>query len=56
VEAKQTELDRTFKRKKEMIETPHKTKEAKARDRAKKEKDTSRILGENRKKEKTKLR
>jgi WD40 repeat protein len=51
-EAERAELDSTFKLKKEMVETNHKTKEAKVRDRAKKEKDKSRILSENRKKEK----
>jgi hypothetical protein len=51
-EAERADLEMTFKMRKEMIESTHKSKEAKIRELAKKEKDKNRILSENRKKEK----
>jgi WD40 repeat protein len=51
-EAERQDLEMTFKMKREMIESTHKSKEAKIREDAKKEKDKNRILSENRKKDK----
>jgi hypothetical protein len=49
-EAGRAELEMSFKMKKEMIESTHKTKEARIREEAKKEKNKNQILSENRKK------
>ena len=51
-EAERADFEMTFKMRKEMIESTHKSKEAKIREGAKKEKDKNRILSENKKKEK----
>jgi hypothetical protein len=51
-ESERAVLDSSFKVKKEHIESQHKSKEGKVREKARKEKDRSRILSENRKKEK----
>jgi hypothetical protein len=52
VQAERADFEMTFKMKKEMIESTHKSKEARIREEAKREKDKNRILNENRKKEK----
>jgi hypothetical protein len=51
-DAERVALETTFKTRKEMTESTHKSKEAKIREDAKKAKDKNRILSENRKKEK----
>jgi WD40 repeat protein len=55
-EAERQDLEMTFKMKREMIESTHKSKEGKIREDAKKEKEKNRILSENRKKTKMKLK
>jgi hypothetical protein len=51
-DAERVALETTFKTRKEMTESTHKSKEAKIRENAKKAKDRNRVLSENRKKEK----
>jgi hypothetical protein len=51
-DAERVALETTFKTRKEMTESTHKSKEAKIRESAKKSKDRNRVLTENRKKEK----
>ena len=53
--AERTDLEMSFKMKKELIESTHKSKEDKAAENAKKTKDQNRILYENKKKEKDEI-